>query len=332
MFIMKCLLSINSTENNEPIIRSIKPSAVSLKRSVKDLIDTAEITLPLTPYLRQDNTDGTVLQERGIVFNVGDRVTISMGYDDDVTQRFEGFIASISKSTPMKLYCEGYAYQLRNTTFNKSYTNTTLKQLLADLCAGTDIVISPHTADIPLPNIFFKNTPALKVLEWVQKELLCRVWFDGRQLYAGASLYALPKPSVKFSLGYNTVKDDELQQNTDNERVQITLVEKEKSGTTKKVKDITKKYSATKEIKVRPGLPTSFKNTLVAELQKLSDHRGYEGNITAFLTPYVDKAYTIEVLDDRYPERAGRYFAESVNTSYSPSGGRQTINLIYYGK
>ena len=109
MFIMKCILSINSMENNEPIIRSIKPSAVSLKRSVKDLVDTAEVTLPLTPYLRQDNTDGTVIQERGIVFNVGDRVTIAMGYDDDVPQRFEGFIASISKSTPMKLYCEGYA-------------------------------------------------------------------------------------------------------------------------------------------------------------------------------------------------------------------------------
>lgn len=89
MFIMKCTLSINSVENNEPIIRSIKPSAVSLRRSVKDLVDTAEITLPLTPYRRQDNTDGTVIPEQGIIFNPGDRVTIRMGYDDDITQLFE---------------------------------------------------------------------------------------------------------------------------------------------------------------------------------------------------------------------------------------------------
>ncbi len=89
MFIMKCLLSINSIENNEPIIRSIKPSAVSLKRSVKDLVDTAEITLPLTPYLRQDNTDDTVIPEQGIIFNPGDRVTIRMSHDDDITQLFE---------------------------------------------------------------------------------------------------------------------------------------------------------------------------------------------------------------------------------------------------
>lgn len=46
MFIMKCLLSINSVENNEPIIRSIKPSAVNIKHSVSNLVDTAEITLP----------------------------------------------------------------------------------------------------------------------------------------------------------------------------------------------------------------------------------------------------------------------------------------------
>lgn len=89
MFIMKCTLSINSIENNETIIRSIKPSAVSLKRSVSNLVDTAEITLPLTPYLRQDNTDGTLIPERGIIFNPGDRVTIRMGHDDDITQLFE---------------------------------------------------------------------------------------------------------------------------------------------------------------------------------------------------------------------------------------------------
>ena len=332
MFILKCTLSINSMENNEPIIRSIKPSAVSIKHSVSNLVDTAEITLPLTPYLRQDNTDGTVIQERGIIFNPGDRVTIRMGYDDDITQRFEGFITRISNTVPMTLYCEGYAYQLRNIIFNRSYANTTLKQLLADLCAGTDITISPFTADVPLSNVFFKNASALKVLEWVQKELLCRVWFDGRQLYAGASLYALPKPSVTFRLGYNTVKDSELQKKSDKERIQLSIIEKQPSGATKKVKDIYQKYSATKEIKIRPGLPESFKRSLVAELQKLADNRGYEGKITTFLIPYVDKAYTIEVQDKRYPDRAGRYFAESVDTSFSPSGGRQTINLIYYAK
>ena len=332
MFIMKCTLSINSVENNEPIIRSIKPSAVTIKHSVSNLVDTAEITMPLTPYLRQDNTDGTLISERGIIFNPGDRVTIRMGYDDDITQRFEGFITRISNTVPMTLYCEGYASQLRNIIFNKSYANTTLKQLLADMCAGTDIVISPYTVDLPISNVFFKNASGLKVLEWVQKELLCRVWFDGRQLYAGASLYALPKPSVTFRLGYNTVKDSELQKKSDKEHIQLSIVEKQPSGSTKRVKDVSKKYSTTKEIMIRPGLPEGFKNSLVRELQQLADNQGYEGKITTFLLPYVDKSYTVVVEDRRYPYRSGRYFAESVDTSFSPSGGRQTINLIYYGK
>lgn len=83
MFTMKCLLSINSVENNEVIVRSIKPSAVTIKKSVTDIFDTAEITLPLNPYLTRDNTDGTVLPERDIIFNPGDKVRITMGYDDD---------------------------------------------------------------------------------------------------------------------------------------------------------------------------------------------------------------------------------------------------------
>ena len=76
MLIMKCQLSIATVENNEIIIRSIKPSSATVKKSVTDLFDTAEITLPLNPYLRQDNTDGTLLQERGIVFSIGDKVKI----------------------------------------------------------------------------------------------------------------------------------------------------------------------------------------------------------------------------------------------------------------
>lgn len=64
-------------------VRSIKPSAVTIKKSVTDIFDTAEITLPLNPYLTRDNTDGTVLPERDIIFNPGDKVKITMGYDDD---------------------------------------------------------------------------------------------------------------------------------------------------------------------------------------------------------------------------------------------------------
>lgn len=329
---MKCQLSIATVENNEIIIRSIKPSSATVKKSVTDLFDTAEITLPLNPYLRQDNTDGTLLQERGIVFSIGDKVKISMGYDDDIHPRFDGFIARIDKSVPMKVYCEGYAYQLRDKIFNKSYTTTTLRGILQDLIAGTEIVISPHTADVTIPNVFFKNIPALKVLEWISKELLCRVWFDGNTLYAGPSLFALPKPSQAFRLGYNTIKDDGLQKVQPTDKVQITIVEKQKTGTTKKVKDATKKYSATKEVKIRTGTPSWFQQAVATELQKAANYRGYEGNITTFLTPFVDKAYSVELSDNRYPERAGRYFVEAVNTSFSTSGGRQIIKLSHYGK
>ena len=332
MFSMKCSLSIASVNNNEPVIRAIKPSAVSVKKSVTDIVDTAEITLPLNPYLQQDNTDGTLLQQRNIVFNTGDKVRITMGYDDDTTERFAGFIARIDKTVPMRIYCEGYAFLLRDVVFNRSYTSVTLKQLLADLVSGTEIRISPYTADVTIPNVFFKNTPALKVLEWVQKELLCRVWFDDSELYAGTSLFTLPKPTTQFRLGYNTIKDDALQRIEQTNRVQITIVEKQKTGSTKKVKDATKKYDATKEIRIRPGMPDFVKNQIATELQKVANHQGFSGKITTFLVPRVDKAYTVEITDNRYPERAGRYFAETVETSFSPSGGRQTIKLSYYGK
>lgn len=329
---MKCLLSVASVENNNPTIRAIKPSAIFVKKSVTDFFDTAEITLPLNPYLRRDNSDGTLIERRNIVLNTGDKVSISMGYDDEMNNIFEGFIARIDKSVPMKLYCEGYAFLLRDVIFNRSYNSVSLVQLLSDLTRGTDIRISPHTAQLTIPQVAFRNTPAVKVLEWIEKELLCRVWFDGRMLYAGASLYAIPKSTTRFKLGYNTVKDDSLRQDTQAHKVAISVVEKEKTGTTKRVKDVARKYSATREIRIRPGTPELFKRAVAAELQELENNRGFQGSITTFLLPFVDKAFTVDIADDLYPERAGRYFAESVQHSFSPSGGRQTIKLIHYAK
>lgn len=110
------------------------------------------------------------------------------------------------------------------------------------------------------------------------------------------------------------------------------MLRKIKKELSKKTRDADAKYSNVKEVKIRPGMPESFKKKVTAFLQSVSDYVGYSGNITAFLTPYCDKGYTVAIDDRRYPERSGKYFAEEVETTFGSGGGRQKIKLVYYGK
>ena len=319
---------------------NIKANKVSWRTSSGNFIDTCSIVLPLSPYMRKEGAktvqqDGVMSSVSGtkvkrvnsIPFAKGDFVRVSLGYDNRNTLVFEGFVHRINYTENLVLECEGYANQLREKYFSKSYQKTTLKQILTDLIQGTDILLSPRIDDVPLTNVWFKNATAFKVLEWVQKELCCKVFFDGKYLYADPERST---GSVRLRVGWNVINANALtiQQS---ESVQINVVEKDAAGTVKKTKSESKKYSNVKEIKARSGLPAQYLRKVATELQGESDYSGYAGNIECFLEPHVFKCDKIELDDARFPERAGTYFAEEIDGSFDEQGGRRTIKIRHYG-
>ena len=326
----------------------VKANSVTWRSSTGNYIDTCSITLPLSPYMKKQGSK--TMQNTGIMtsttgapikridtfpFKKGDKVQVNLGYSNRNELVFEGFIRKINFQDNLILECEGYASQLRDQYFSKSYQKTTLKQILMDLTNGTDIVLSSRIDDVPLTNVWFKNCEKLKVLEWVQKELCCKVFFDGSYLYAGVSkfVYADPKRSqapVKLRVGYNIINAHELMLQ-ESENVQINIVEKDSAGTTKKTKSESKKYSNIKEVKARQGLPSSFLKRIADELQGEADYSNYSGNIECFLEPHIFKGDKIQLDDSRYPERAGVYFAEEIEGSFGTQGGRRNIKIRRYG-
>lgn len=327
----------------------VKPSAVEWKSGTGTFADTCSITLPLSPFVRHEqhiteHADGvaeslsgsTMYNFKEVPFHKDDKVVVLLGYDNRNVEVFRGFVSVINFADQMQVECEGYSHQLRKKYFSKSYQKTNLKTILTDLIAGTDIKLSPACDNIPLTDVWFKNATGLKVLEWVQKELCCRVWFDGEYLYAGASKFVKPNPDreekdVSVRIGWNTVSADDLKKQTA-EEVEINIVEKDASGSAKRTKPESKKYSNVKEVKVRAGMPSAFLKKAVAELQQEKDHEGYEGGIVLFGEPHVWKSDRVVVTDERFPERSGNYFAEEVVGSYGDGGLRQNIKLRYYGK
>ena len=319
--------------------RHVKASRVTWKSSTTDYTDICTLTLPLAPYVsHRDQTTTQIGSDMtwsdSCAFKKGDAVLVSLGYDGRNHEVFRGFVLRVNFRDQLVLDCEGYAFLLRDRYMSKSYAKTTLRQILQDLTSGTDILLSPSIDNIQLTNVWFKNAPAHRVLEWLKKECCCQVFFDGQYLYAGASRYVYADPSrstlpQKARIGWNVVSADDLKKNVA-EQVQIHIVEKSAAGQVKKTKSEQKRYDDVREVKVRAGLPDDFLRRAVKQLQDDQNHGGYEGSITLFGEPHVFKADTIRITDERFPERAGNYFVESVDGSYGEDGFRRKLKLRWY--
>lgn len=312
---------------------SVKPNAVKWKCSVSNFTDTCTISLPLSIYnkttgLKTETSDNT--QE--FTFTEGMKVEVLLGYDNENTRRFAGFVNRINYAMPLSVECEGYSWQLRKVRFSKSYKTTTAKRILQDLTAGTDIKLSKYIPNIPLQNVWFKDCPGIKVLEWFQKECLCAVFFDFDTLYVGASKFGVDKGFAKLRLGWNTVQDNELKKSTSDSNIQINIVEKDSAGTVKKTKSAQRKYTSTKEVKARAGLPSDHLKKVADEMQTSENYQGYQGSVTCFLIPGFEKSMVADITDNRFPDRTGKYLVEAIDGNYSSSGGRQTLTLKNYGK
>lgn len=309
---------------------TVKPTKANWKTDVNSFTDTCTIELPRITYLKttknstQDQQDAN--EKKEYLFKENDKVSVMLGYDGNVTKRFEGFIKRINMAMPVQLECEGYSYLLYDIIFSKSYATTTVKALLTDLTKGTDIILSSEMPNIPLKNVRFKNATGIQVLEWLQKECKLAVYFNFNELYAG-TVFGKTQATVDFQLGWNTVKEDDFKKRQVDKKVKIVINEKNDKGEVKKTKSNLEKYSNEKTVKIKAGIPSDLLKQIANRLQTKSNYKGYEGSITAFLEPMANKGMVANIIDKQYTDRTGRYFIESVSGEYGTSGGRQTIQL-----
>lgn len=308
--------------------KAIKPNAVEWKGSVDNYSDTAMVKVPGVARLRTtDNQYSTV--NAAEQFTEGMKVGIYCGYNGNLPLRFEGFIRRINFTIPVEIECEGYSYQLRKKEgYTKSYGSTTVRQVLADLIAGTDIKLSSFIPDIPLKNIYFKNVKGTDVLDYLKDKCLLTIKFTGAQLYCGL-VQTEPANVVKLRLGWNVIKDGDLKFDTGKELATVNIqIEKRNADGTKTKANVGAKDGASKILKIRHIDDPALQKEIADKKRKELQYRGYEGSITLFAIPVVLPGDAVDIIDKRYPQRTGKYFVEAVEGSMSVSGGgRQKVKI-----
>ena len=304
--------------------------SVSVKRSINQINSTATITMPTAAVLRTGDTQQKV--EVAEQIKRGDSVVISLGYDSDNKEEFRGYITRINQRTPLVVECEDNAYIFKKKNIKKTYKNTNLQTIIRDLCE--DLIDADYEAnDINIENLILATDTGEEVTRYLAlerlKELLgIAIYFraDG-SLYAGLH-YTPNYGSVKHSLGVNTRDDgSELKYHkADEQKIKIKAIYIDESG-------------EKTEVEVGDedgGLRTVYFSEISsrAELSKLAENAikqyrydGYEGSYNAFLQPFCQPGYSVELIDEQFPERSGTYYIDAVTVELSQSGGVRKIEI-----
>lgn len=309
--------------------KPVKPNSITWSRSIAQFSDTATIKIPAMCRLKVNGETYDKVQT-GLQFTEGMKAEVYAGYDGNNTLRFKGFIRRINFTVPLEIECEGYSYQLRKKlNITKSYKNTTVRNILNDLVAGTDIKLSDSIPNIPIETAIFNNASGVQVLEWLKEKALLTVYFNFDTLYVGGMALE-PKKTTRFRLNWNVIKDNELKFEANKEFAEVRIQlgsKRDKEGQRKKAYSgnlngqVKKLYTAIQDEKTQSAIAEQKRKEIV--------NQGYEGAITAFLVPVFNPGESVSIEDAKYPERTGKYFGVGVEGSFSLSGGRQKIKIGY---
>src|SRR5258708_2160207 len=190
----------------------VKVHDLKIKKSIHKFVNEATIQVPTLYRLKLNGAfvSNTVVKASDL-FQEGDPVTISLGYNDKNVREFIGFIHRVNFKTPLEIECEGYSYQLRKKSYLKSWQNTTVLAMLQYMVQGTDITLSSQIPNIPVAKWHMRNQTGVEILDEFRTKLLLTIYFREKELYAGLTYTdTVGGSSVKYQLGWNTIRDDQL--------------------------------------------------------------------------------------------------------------------------
>lgn len=299
-----------------------------ITRSIDTLGDTAVLSMP-TSFLLGNPDAGFQRKQLENAIKSGDRVSISLGYEDIYNGvEFVGYVKFIKPTTPLQIECEDAMYLIRQKNCLKNFQNTTLKKILQYIVEGTGVKLSGDIPDVNYDKFLLKNVNGAKALENLKTEYGLTIFIDNNgELYAG----------LKQTQGLNGTTVFNLQQNI---KPKHSLKFRDACSIKIKVKAIGHFRDNTK-IEAEVGDPDGELRTLhlyniatKSELKQIAESKidslkytGYEGTLTTKLVPFCDRNYTADIIDQKYPIRSGKYLVEKVVTTFGTNGAVRVVSI-----
>lgn len=297
---------------------------VVVKRSIHTLAATALIKVPVTAVLR--SAESVTRIETAQAIQVGDAVEIRLGYNGQMETEFRGYVKQLNYKTPLEIECEDTFFQCRSRSVNHS-GKTTLKALLEKCGLDIGYCESLTITEFPVPDQKTKSDKVSTVLNRLKSKYLLSLFFDLEGKIYACCPGSIVGNVVKYEFRRNTISDDDLvYHRKEDVKIMIRAAGIKRDGTSVEVTAGTEGATETKLEFYDIADRKELEMIAAAELERRS-YDGYSGTITTFLQPYAAPGMVADIADPMYPQRNGRYFIESVETTFGTGGGRRKIEI-----
>jgi len=309
---------------------------VSVKRSIRNFTETAVIRLPASARLKTSHETNTVQTASNIKTKMP--VSIQLGYNNKLQEEFKGFVSKVNLSTPCEIECEGFFQPLKYTTYDESFKSISLKNLLEYLIApvkDSGIQLSSTIPDVHLGSFYCDKRSGTEILESLKKDYhIIAVYFRGDTLFAGLQ-YTDVFNEVKYSLGWNVLKSDELKfRSTDEHSIRLIMRTRKPDGTILSATAGEGKETEISQEELYDHVKGNSDQQTLENLRKKGEAKlkeltfnGYEGKITAFLQPFALPGDACDLLDEKFPERNGKYIINSTDVTFGRNGARRVLEI-----
>ena len=316
---------------------------VEIESAWAKFTDTATITLPRKIKL----VGGAQLPD---LISVGDPVTIEYGYDGNLRTEFTGYVSALGPGTPFKISCEDQMWALKRLSLpSMSWRSVTLLQLLTYIRDQSGLTFAIRdVGHLVVGKYLINQATGAQVFDNLKKRFGLNCFFRAGVLVAGQPYDVTTAKTLAYGFRQNIIESDLAYtsaatvalhfrgSSTQTDGKKITV---DASGVvkTKKVKGATGatvsalsgglKKGELRTLIAPPGLNA---HQLLAWVQQEADRLqfdGYRGGLTSFGVPTAEHGDIAVLSDSDYPERAGRYYIDSVTKTFGVNGSRRKLKL-----
>lgn len=297
---------------------------VSIVEDTDTLTDTCELQLPKkTVWKGYKSAEG-----RPLPIKRGDKITVKLGYDDELVTRFVGFVRSVDVKVPITIKCEDGMFLLKlKKAEPKSWKKASLKDVLQHLLKDTDIEFQLIDNDIELGSYRIVKPFVSEELQELREKYMLSSYFrmiDGKNvLYVGLKYPLDNRKKHVFRHGKNIISEDLEYRNKDDIRVRVQA---ESFGAKHKKTTIEIGDKDGDLVKIRiDGLSEEELKKYAERVLENYKKDGFKGSFETFGVPEVSKCDMVEV--HASDGNNGTYLVKKNEITFGLGGYRQRIEL-----
>ena len=295
----------------------------NIVEDMESLTDTCELKLP-----RNIRWQGYISEKGMPPIKRGDRITVELGYDDDLKVRFAGYVRSVDAKVPITIKCEDGMFLLKTLKAEpKSFKNATLKEIVEHLLKGTNISYKLIDDNIQVGTWRITQPNVSQELQELKDKVMLSSYFrliDGESvLYIGLAYPIDNREKHLFKSGKNIISEDFTYRDKDDIRVRV-----EAQSFNAKHKKLTYEYGDKdgEVIKLRiDGLTEEELKKYAMQALERYKQSGFKGSFETFGVPEVSKCDMVEI--HASDGNSGTYLVKKNEISFGTNGYRQKIEL-----